>query len=236
MNLVKAPSLIQDPYYFRIESDFIDDVISSIWVSTLTDSGTASVGDVTGGILAVVPSDGSVADNDEGYVASANAVFLLAAGKPIYGESLIKYAEANTNAANIAFGFASGVAANLLVDDGGGMRTSGSVIAIYKVDGETVWRCVSRSSTTVTVTQSTTTAGGSSYQTLSIEVVDRDPVYCTVVFKVDGQYLRDVNNQVIRHSLPFASASQMQLFVGVKNGSTSLETLNVDYIGAAQTR
>ena len=49
------------------------------------------------------------------------------------------------------------MAANLIVDDGAGLRASGTVIALYKVDGETVWRFVTRNGTDATVTQSTTT-------------------------------------------------------------------------------
>lgn len=235
-NLVKPGPLAVDPYYFRVESDFTDDQLDALGVDTVTDSGSVTVGDAAGGILALVPSDGTVADNDEAYFATPNEVFLLAAGKPLYLEALIQFTESATNKANVAFGVANAVAANLLVDDGGGLRASGSVIAIYKVDGGTVWRCVSRNGSTVNDTASTTTAGGSSYQALQVEVVDRDPTYCEVVYKVDAQYLRDANGYVIRHTLPFASATEMQGFLAVKNGGTTLETLNCDYWSFSQTR
>jgi hypothetical protein len=236
-NLVKPGDLAVSPWYFRVEDDFIYDQLDNLWVDTITDSGTVSIGDAVGGIVALVPSDGTVADNDEAYLATPNEVFKLAAGKPIYAEALVQFTEAATNAANVAFGLADAPGANLLVDNGGGLRASGSVVAIYKIDGGTVWRCVTRNNGVVTDSVSTKTAGGSSYQTLSIEVVDRDPSNCTVVFKVDKQYLLDsTTGLVIRHTIALASATEMAGFLAVKNGGANLETLNCDYISFAQTR
>jgi hypothetical protein len=235
-NLVKPHWNALDPYYFHVFSDWINDQSDIEAIDTITDTGTVTIGDAAGGIVALVPSDGTVADNDEAYVATPNEVFKFAAGKPIWCEAYVQFTEANTDDANVAFGMANAVAANLLVDDGAGLRTSGSIIAFLKVDGETVWRCVSRCNATLNSTTSTATAGGAAYQRLQIECVDRDPTYFTVVFKVDDQYCKDTNGSVIRHTLPFASSTEMSLFLGVKNGGANLETLNCDWWSASQTR
>ena len=235
-NLVKPHWNALDPYYFHIFSDFIDDQSDIVAVDTITDTGTVTIGDAVGGIVALVPSDGTVADNDEAYLATPNEVFKFAAGKPIWCEAYVQFTEANTDDANIAFGMANAVAANLLVDNGAGFRTSGSIIAFLKVDGETVWRVVSRCNATLNNTLTTITAGGAAYQRLQIECVDRDPTYFKVMFKIDDQYARGTDGRVIEHILPFASATEMQLFLGVKNGDTNLETLNCDWWSASQTR
>lgn len=218
--------------------DFLWYISPHLWTSTLTDSGTCSITTGAGGIVALVPSDGTVADNDEAYMATTNAVFKPQQSKPCFHEFLVQFTEANTDDANIAVGLASSVAANLIVDDGAGMRTSGTVLAIYKVDGETVWRCVSRNGSSYTVSQSTTTAGGSAYQRLSIEVVDVIGQVATIAFLVDGQYLKDSTypTQIIKHTLDLTSLAAAQAFAGVKNGSANLETLNVDYVGWAAAR
>lgn len=201
------------------------------WTSVLTDSGTATIG-VGTSALALACSDGTVADNDEAYVGTTNAVFKPQAGQPFYAEGYVQFTEANTDDANVAFGLASSVGANLIVDDGAGLRTSGGVIALYKVDGETVWRFVTRNGTAVTTSQSTTTAGGSSYQRLSIEVLDVIGQVATIVPLVDGLHLRDATNpqQIIRHKLDLTSIAAMSLFAGAKNGGSNMETLNVDYL------
>lgn len=236
-NLVKPHPFAVDPWYFHIFSDFTnEDQLDAIGVDTITDVGTVTIGDAVGGILALVPSDATVVDNDEAYFATPNEVFKFAAGKPLFAVAYLQFSEAATNAANVAFGVANAVAADLLVDNGAGLRVTGSYAALVKVDGETVWRCISRNGSTLNSTTSATTAGGSAYQHLEIEVVDRDSLNCTVVFKVDRHYCRDTNGVIIKHTLPLASATEMQMFVGVKNGSASLETLNVDWWSCSQTR
>lgn len=220
-----------------IQDDFCYDQIDTAgFVDTVTDSGTVAMGDAVGGVAVLTPSDSSVADNDEAYFASPNEVFKLAAGKPLYAKARIQYAEANTDDANIFFGFASAVAANLIVDNGAGMRTSGDLVGIYKVDGGTKWICISQVNGTAVTTTSATTAGGSSYQKLEIEVSDHDSSGGYATFKVDNEYLKDTNGNIIRHAVPYASATEMQIAFGVKNGGTNLETLNVDYVAAVQQR
>lgn len=211
--------------------DFLWLISPHLWTTTLTDSGTATVADGACGIVPMLPSDGTVADNDEAYLATTNAFFPFASNKPIYAEALLQFTEAATNAANVAFGLASAVAANLILDDGAGMRTTGTIFAIYKVDGSLNWNCVSRIGTTVFTNVSSTVAGKSAYQTLSVELLEELGTAGVITFKVDGDYLRDATTlQIIRHVMPYAGATAMQLFAGVKNGSAVQQPLNVDYM------
>jgi hypothetical protein len=241
-NLARFVSPQMDLDTFFISDDFAWDQTDLSWVDTITDSGTALVGDAANGIMVLLPSDGSVVDNDEVYLATPNEVFLVAVGRELYFRARIQFTEGNTDDANVAMGFQSAVAANSIVDDGAGLRVTGNMFAIYKVDGGTVWRCGSRNgsgatSANVVDSVSTTTAGGAAYQVLEIFVKDWDGVNSEILFKVDGLYLRDTNGLVIRHTMAIASSTEMQAFFGMKNGaSTTVETLNIDQVFASQSR
>jgi hypothetical protein len=220
---------------FFLFDHFAKTLVAGEWATTLTDLGTAAVGDASRGILTITPADASVTDNDEAYVASTKQLFLFAASRPLYAKGRLQFTETAAGIYNAFFGFVSGVGADTLVDNGGGMRASGCIAAIHKIDGETVWRCTTRNGATTTTTVSTTTAGGAAYQDLDVIGQDADGVNLTFTFKVNGVYLRDVNGLVIRHSVPIASASLMSLAFGAKLGAiTNNDVLNVDYAYGAQ--
>lgn len=222
----------------HIFDDFIPDNVTGLWTDTLTGVGTAAVGDEDSGVVTLTPSDGTVADNDEVYRASANAVFRLLANRELYAKARLQWVETAAGIYNVGFGFVSGVGTNVLVDNGGGMRTTGAVIAIYKVDGESVWRCVSRNGSTFTVSQSNKAAVGATWYVPEIIIKDWDGVSQEVSFKVDGEYLRDTNTNVpISHRVPLAAAAQMQLWMGAKLGAvTNNDTTKVDFVLGVQTR
>jgi hypothetical protein len=234
------PELLRLRNQFTTQDDFLRDVDSADWVTTLTDTGTASVGDAAGGILALVPSDGTVADNDEAYVESANETFRFVADKPLLFEARVQFTEANTDDANILVGLMDAVAADALVDNGGGPKASYSGATFFKVDGGTVWQCETSVTTTQTTTELTAanvnnlakravTAGGAAYQTLRIEYMPYSATNAYVSFFVDGV-------AVAQHDYIFTSATEMQIALGVKNGGANLETLNVDYVVCTQER
>lgn len=209
------------------------------WVDTVTDSGTVTNGDARAGICTLTPSDGSVVDNDEAYVASAKELFKFAASAPIYGKARLAFTEVSSPDVNIVFGFQNAVGADSLVDDGGGAKVSGSTLAIGKVDGETEWRVWSACNGTSTTTLSnlTATAGSTTFHELEIICGDWDGTRMQVSFKVDGEYLKDVNNIVISHSVLIANATEMQLFAGIKLGAnTNNDTVLLDYLYGSQRR
>lgn len=201
-----------------------------------SDSGTVAVGDGANGILVITPSDGTVGDNDESYYKGANEVFLMAANRTINFACLAQYSEANTDDANIILGLLNAVAANHLQDDGAGPVASFSGFCFYKVDGGTVWNVRSSLGTTKTTTATNITAGGSAYHLFEIEFRALTSTVGEVVFLYDGQVCRDANNLPIKHSITYTSATEMQICLGVKNGNTNLETLNIDAVAAWQTR
>lgn len=219
--------------------DFVSEALASLTYSTSTaDGGTAAVGDTVGGVITVLSSAASDTDNDENWLTTINELFLCGAGKTIEGSALLKFTEAATSAGNVFFGFGSTLgAANTLVDDGGGPRTSGNLIGLYKVDGGTVWRCVTRwgSTTSVLDSVSTTTAGSSSYQTLGVHIADGGNAGTSVVtFTVNGVALKDSNGNDIIHHFVNSGATEMQFGVYVKQGSATAESVLIDKWFASQ--
>jgi len=194
-----------------------------------TDGGTCTISDGAKGICALSPG---ATDNDEIYLVLTTETLKFAAGKVWVAEALIQFTEANTDDANIIFGMANAVAANMLIDDGAGPRVTGDYVAIWKVDGSTVWRAGVQSNGTqkpTTDTDSEVTAGGSSYQTLRIKVSCETSAKAIAEFEVDGQNIATIH-------FDYASATEMQLFAGAKDGSGNAETLNIDLFGFEAVR
>src|SRR5262245_28287935 len=203
--------------------------------SLAADAGaTAVVGDADAGLLAL--GTGAVLNN-EVMVRSTNELFLIANNRPIYAETRLQYAEANVNNANVAFGLGDAIGADWLVDGGAGPRTTGMQVMIYKVAGASVWRAQARNGTQVSDQASGTTAGGTTFTTLTVEVKDMSTTQATVTYQVDGVPLRDaLTGLMINHQLNLAGSTEMRVGVYAKAGSASAETVNVDYMGASQVR
>lgn len=222
-----------------IADDFDHYVTADLWTSVLTDSGTAAVGDAAGGVITLSPSDGTVADNDEAYVKSTAELFLFAANKPIVAEARVKFTEAATNAANVIFGLANAVAANHLQDNGAGPPADYSGCVFHKVDGDTVWNAESSNSTTqkttnltsdISLDKTTKTAGGGVWQILRITAIPTGDGLIDFQFEIDGVLV------AVHKNRSYANATEMNVFVGVKNGTAAQQTLLVDYIRCHQAR
>lgn len=202
------------------------------FTTVASDSGSVVVTDAARGLLSIIPSDGTVADNDETYVKGTNETYLFAADKPFVFEALVRFVEANTDDANIVVGLMSAVAANSLQDNGAGPAASYSGCVFFKVDGDTVWQA----ETSIGSSQVTTrldaagslnriaqTAGGA-WQRLKIECRPISATKMVVDYFINGIH-------VAHHSdVTFTNATEMQEAFGVKNGSANLETLQVDYV------
>lgn len=224
--------------YEKVE-DFLDEPALTAWTTTASDSGTAAVSDAPNGILVLTPGDGTVTDNDEIYVTTANELFLFAQQKPFFGQAVIKFVETVSGVFNMFFGFANAIGANFIIDDGTGLRDSGSIAGICKLKGETTYRAYSRSNTNVVQnTLSTTLAGGSAYQKLEVEVVPYDgQPKLQILYRVNGVRLKDALGNEIKHTIDVASATEMQLGFGAKLGAaTNNDTLSVDWVAFAAAR
>lgn len=214
------------------------------WSSLAADaSATVAVNDARRGIITLTTG---ATDNNECDVRTTTELFLMLAGKPCWCEFLAQYAEANTDDANICFGFSDLIAANMLIDDGGGVVASMDGALIYKLDGGTVWRCHSSNGATRTDNITAITAGGTTggyygnddgYHMFRIEIADYTSTSNQVTFWYDGSQLRDsTTNLPIVHTVLVASATEMEVGAYVKAGGANSEVVLIDYIGAGQVR
>lgn len=238
--------LLQDipAYYasrlaFGFFDDFVEYVTGDLWTLVATDSGTAVVGDAAGGILTLTCSDGTVADNDEIYLKTTKEVFKIASDKPLFFETRLQFAEAATDDANVGAGFASAVAANSLQDNGAGPAADYSGAQFFTVDGNVNWWVefsIGTTQNTVELTAANSAdktahvAGSASYQKLSILVQPTTSALCDVHFYIDDELVYSMKDQT------YTNATEMNAYVGAKNGGSSGEAVAVDYVAAYQQR
>src|SRR5690349_3105241 len=194
LNRFTAP--LWDLDTFHVFDDFWSDQTDLTWVDTVTDSGSVAIGDAAGGIVTLTPSDGTVGDNDEVYLATANELFIFAANRNLFGRCRLSFVETASGVYNAVFGFANALsAANFIVDNGAGLRASGCILALEKRDGETAWRLTTRNGSTVTSTLSTTstTMTSGTYQVLEVQAEDVGNGSMVCTGRVNGRLLTDVN-------------------------------------------
>lgn len=217
-----------------VYDDFIGFVsgADALWLATLTDSGTATVGDAAGGILSAAASDGTVADNDEAYIATPNEVFLFANAKPLHFKTRVSIAAEVAAEANMIAGLVSAVGANTLLDDGGGPPASYSGAVFYKLDGGTAWLAeVSIAGTQTAITLTSPGRPTTTYQVLEIVFIPTSSTVATVLFYIDGVLVGSTT------TFTYTSATEMSAVVGVKNGDgTTNVTARIDYIVCSQVR
>ncbi len=240
---IRLPNSLKDKDTFGFFEDWVDNFVTGDrWTPLTTDSSATSsnvlVLKTTGGRKGILSVTQDATDNDEIYFGTTVSSFLFAANKPCYTETLMQYTEGNTDDNNVIYGFLDSYGANTLIDNGVGPVASATMAVIYKVDGGTVWRCRSQIGAAVGITDtiSTTTAGGSAYQKLSVEVNPYSATNAKVIYKCDGQPLRDSNNIPIVHDLVYTNAVVCSVVWGVKNGSGTAEVTLNDYICGYQTR
>ena len=91
MKALRTPFFLQEIEDFGFADEFVGNPdTTNRFALTAPNSGTATVSGV-GGILALTPSGGSPAANDEAYLASKNPLFQPLAGQPIYAEALVQF-------------------------------------------------------------------------------------------------------------------------------------------------
>lgn len=241
--LTPSPNLQKLLKDVEIYSDFTTVRNDDEWVDTITDSGTVVVNDGVNGVLTLTPSDCTVADNDEAYIASAKELFLFGTSREIYLRAKLRYTEVTATIASIAFGAQNAVGANSIVDTTGEVKVTGSTLAIYKVDGGDEFKVASACNGTATTTTTNRAAAAATDYDLVIRCEDiGNGTHMRVTFFVGAwpaapTILKDTNNREIYHEVAIASATEMQLFAGIKLGAiTNNDTLLVDWLYGAQTR
>ena len=230
MRLLNSPRVLLDARNnFEIFDDFGYYNSADFWTNLAADGGVTGFAEGDAEHGRIQGATGAT-NNNEIACRSTNEVALFQADGTMILEARIQFTEVNTDDANFAVGMADAAGADLLSDDGGGDNINSSGALIFKVDGETVWRCACENNGTIKETQSIQTAGGASYQTLGIEVRDVDGTNVEITYFLDGAALTDSSNAPIKHTLAFASSTEMRLVAGyMKAGGATTETPNLDY-------
>lgn len=201
--------------------------------------GTALLSDAAGGKVAI-KSAVATAGNEDCYLVREPEAFLFAANKPLTFEASVQSTEDDTNQNNLFVGLTDAAAANLLVDNGAGPKTSGTSVGFFKIDGGTNWWVHCSLSTTQTSVQLTAlnsldktahAPGGSAYQKLRIEFIPFNSTQADISFYIDDVHVYKISGYV------FTSATEMQAVCGTKDGDSADEvTINLDYWFCYQTR
>jgi hypothetical protein len=209
---------------------------ASYTVVTAVD-GTVLMTDAARGAVLIANATASIGDNEDCYLAREPEAFLLAANKPLVYRAILKFTEVSTNTCNVIAGITDAVAADLLVNDGAGPKTSGTTLAFFKKDGNLNWHVHVSLSTTQTSVELTAAnsldkvahaAGGSSYQVLDIEFIPKNSTQSDVNFYIDGVHVYKMSDYV------FTSATEAQAVVGCKGGTAAAMTVNLDFMGCYQ--
>lgn len=171
----------------------------------------------------------AAADNDYHTLRLAAKSFKFAAGKPLYFEARIKLTEAATNAANWIVGLSEVATNGGLQDNGAGPLASYDGAVFFKVDGGSVIQFeTSNGGTQVTDTDVGAFTSGSAY-VLGINFDPNDGTTGVVKAYVNGALVATQN-------ITISGLDEMYVIFGVKAGSTSAETLSVDYVYCRQLR
>lgn len=184
------------------------------WTST-DDSGTGTnaVLDSAGGGISVVTA---ASDNDYHTMGTAGEHFKFQTGKITYAYGRVSLTEANTDDANIIFGFTDTLTTGGLVVDGGGPLASYDGAVFFKVDGGTVWQA--EYSDAGTQTTDSNVGAFTSGSTYDLEIYFDGAT--TVYFYLDGV-------EVHKATVIPANLAEMHLVYGVVAGAGNAETLKV---------
>lgn len=201
------------------------------WLVDANDGGAVAITDAHAGVISITASDTTAGDNDETYLMSISEIFKPAAaaangGIVAIAKARIKFTEANTDDANVVFALLGGDTTDLAntIADNGGMSQTFQQIGIFKADGGTVYQGMTYDSGLHSDTNIGARTSGS-WTELKMVISDANITdgSLEVTFYVNG-----VAGGTLNYAL--ASATEMRLVVGVKNGDTNAETLFVDKV------
>jgi hypothetical protein len=243
----QAVSLPEELRFRRDHHGFLDDFshvpdTTNDYDLIAPDTGSVTAIDALEGGITVSPSDATVADNDEVYLARKQESFKLADGRPIHYECLCNITDAGSDTLNAISGLADAVAANLLQDNGGGPKASGEVICFYAKDGNTNWHVYIRLNGNLVIDKELDgvnnddfdavahDANQSSNQRLEIQIVPKAASKADITFLIDGV---TVYKQL---DVDYSTTSDMQAVFGAKNGDANHQEQKLFFHAAYQRR
>ena len=213
--------VIFDDDFFYIDLD--ESGSEGMWVLDANNGGALLMRDEQGGVIDFDASDTSAGDNDETYLVSVNEIYKPAAGKRMVLKARVKLTEAATDDANIVFGLVSDTidVENLIVDNGATLQNSGTLMIISKSDGGTKWKGTVRDDALDEDSDIGAFVTNTWYDLMIVVSSASGATQLQVEFFVDG-----VSGGT--KDFAVASATEMRLVFGVKNGGANNETLLID--------
>ena len=200
------------------------------WTALAADAGASVAAQPTGvgGIVAV--ATGAV-DNNEAALATTHRLFRPADDRPLLGEARVQFTDGAVASANVFVGLA-----DVLLDNGAGLKAGVHALGFAKYEGDTTWRCVAARPGAVQSTVGQAPAGGGTWQTLRVELQPVDPTLAEVTFYCDDQPVRDAVGQPVKLVVSLAGFVALQAGAAVKAGTAAGETLLLDYFAVSQVR
>ena len=220
---------------------------------TATDIGHppwTETGDAGGEIISLDGVGGQITintdadDNDEYYFHRTRETFLFADKKPLRWECRLNFNEVDTNEVSIIVGLMDAVAANHLIDDGGGPVASYSGLVIFKESGQLNWSLENSLAGTQVTTRSDQAAASSSFFTLAATFDPDSSTQGTCVgfiqtgsgnefvqFKDAANWPRDIS-----HTITYTNATEMTFVIGLKNGTGNAVLATIDRAACYQVR
>ncbi len=239
MKLLPQPWQIDYRRAYFFFDDFEDLTSGKKWTTALTNSSTPTISAVLEDGVLIQANTAST--NDASFLYTTNPQFLWANNIAHACEVVLQFTEAATNNANIWFGFSSLNTVAQLVNASAGPARSFSGAGIYKQGGSLTWRTISSQSTTQTLTNTAYTAGQAGYTRLRVECRIVNAVLEVTYWIDQGSGLVQMLNNAtpqrpFKDTITLSSPAAMYFGFGVKNGTTTAETLNVDYASAWKLR
>jgi hypothetical protein len=212
--------------------DFTHYIDSDQWTAINNDGGSVAIGDGYPGAMAITAT---TTDNDQTWVKGTAEHYKFVNNKPLYMKAVVKLTESNTDDANVFVGMANAVADDHLQDNGAGPPASSSHICFFKVDGGTVWQAEISDA----AEQDTDTSAGSftsgSWHKLEFWFWPTGSATAEANFYVDDTLGAELVVDGGTNGLTdYASATDMQLALGVKCGGGNPEVLYARLVEAVQ--
>ncbi len=228
---------------YDVWDDFDHYVTADMFTTVATNSGTIVATDAAGGYIEIDPSSGenSEADNDETYLKGTTEMFKFANGKALVFEARVRPKFNTAGEYNTIIGLKDAVAADSILDDGAGPAASYSGAVFFLKDGDQTWWAESSIGSSQQTFDTNVTATNNTWTTLRIETIDLSSTQNEVHFFIDdvevGWDVTTSAGNKIAQRVTFASATEMQLCLGCKNGTDNdSQVLQVDYVAARQAR
>lgn len=225
------PDILDRSLYVEVHDDFtaLNTAATNGQWGAVSDGATGTLALNTGTVGGWINIPSAGADNDYHILALNAKVFKFAASKPLWFDCSLTLTEAATNAANWVCGLSTITTSGFLAADGGGPPGTYDGAVFFKVDG-TMSIQFETSAATAQVTNATvaTFTSATNYR-LSFHFDPGDGTTGYITPFVNGV-------AYAQHKIALASLGAMFLIFGVKAGSSSAETLNVDYIRCAARR